>query len=186
MRRLSSSSSPRSSAKIARQTSSRQRPARAARRERRRSRRPAESPHGPPAQSGRCRLADARSVGRRRPPDQRGSQLRQACVPALVVEVGGHVPRLEVGRADDQQPVGRPGPAAQRAGEVSGALQPARRGEQRAQSLDLLGIHSIPCCLKAGARSNVPQPSKAGCKIGLAAGQRLAVFGCRPRFGGCG
>src|SRR5258707_3194569 len=64
--------------------------------------------------------------------------------------MSSHMPGLETRGTDDEQAVRRPRPRAQGAAEVPGTLQPARRGEQRAQGLDLSGIHRVPCCRNEG------------------------------------
>ena len=69
------------------------------------------------------------SAGLRCPADQGWRELGYPCVPALVIQVGGHVPRLVVrSGTDDQQPVRRPGAASQCPREGRGPVQPSGRG----------------------------------------------------------
>ena len=93
-------------------------------------------------------------AGGRGPAHQRGRQRRDAGQAALIVQVRGQVPRLEVGGAHDEQSAGRLGRRPQRAAEVPGPLQPAGSGQQRTQRSDLVSVHVLS--MHAAARIRTP------------------------------
>ena len=79
---------------------------------------------------------------RRDPPaDERRPQLGNLRKAAFLVQVRGQVPRLLVGRADQEKPAWRPGRLAQPLREGAGPLKPSGWGEKRTECGHLVAFH---------------------------------------------